>query len=332
MSNQLEQLLEIWYQDKDKFDWVLATVVETAGSSYRKTGAMMFINDLGKYYGLISGGCLESDLMRQARQCFGSNGSKIVCYDMREDDDLGWQLGIGCGGMVKLLVQPITSQNQYLDLIAVRDTLKAGQSCQYCQIVSEHTAKNYLVTEQTAPPSTVTTTPTHFIHQLSPAPLFAIFGGGVDARPLCEMAYQLGWHVIVIDERVGYARAEYFINAQHVFKQTIENVAQQNWFKQLDAIAIMTHNVQLDARVLNVVQQSDAKFIGLLGPTHRTEKVLNAANLSYKTLAKPLSNPIGLDIGGELPESIALSILSEAHAVLAGKLNLENTERLQHVS
>lgn len=325
MSNQLEQLLEIWYQDKDEFQWVLATVIETAGSSYRKPGAMTFINDLGKYYGLISGGCLESDLMRQARECFTGQHSKTVCYDMREDDELGWQLGIGCGGMVKLLLQPITTKNNFLDLLQLRQNLSDRIPTQYCQIIEPNISSGFVLADKTLPKAE------HVIHDLSPAPLFAILGGGVDARPLCKMAHTLGWHVIVIDERIGHARAAYFPEAKKVIKQNFYSIVNEPWFSQLNAITIMTHNVELDGKALKVAQLSNADFIGLLGPKHRTERVLKSQNLTYECLTKPLSNPIGLNIGGELPESIALSILAEAHGVLEGKLSLDDPVEWQHV-
>jgi xanthine dehydrogenase accessory factor len=114
-------LLNNWYEQRDELEWVIATIIGTEGSSYRKPGAMMMINSLGQYHGLISGGCLESDIMRQSRQCWMSGKNIIIQYDMREEEDITWQLGIGCGGLVRILLQPVSADNAYLKLIELRE-------------------------------------------------------------------------------------------------------------------------------------------------------------------------------------------------------------------
>ena len=111
MANRITQLLTYWSEDRDKHLWVLATIIQTDGSSYRKAGAMMLINDMGQYFGLLSGGCLESDIMRQARRCWDNLQNRIIEYDMREEEDLAWQLGIGCGGMGKIFLQAVHAAN-----------------------------------------------------------------------------------------------------------------------------------------------------------------------------------------------------------------------------
>ena len=313
MSNRIEQLLAIWQGQKTAFAWVLATVIETQGSSYRKSGAMMLINSLGQYYGLLSGGCLEADIMRQARQCLDKDENLIITYDMREDDDLGYQLGIGCGGMVKILLQPINQNNNWLALDELQTQLTARQTCYYQQNFQQTTPENKLFL---AAPAT-TDSAEIILHTIKPTPSIAIFGGGTDALPLVNMAHILGWHIIVVDERVNYARPAYFKNAAKIIQKPISELTEQPWLQAINAVVIMNHSIRLDAQALRLVQHSSATFVGMLGPKHRTEKVLKEAGLT--SLIKPLANPVGLDIGGELPESIALSILSQAHACLAGR-------------
>ncbi|TYK66225.1 XdhC family protein [Colwellia echini] len=330
MSNRLEQLLAKWQPQKSSLSWVLATIIETDGSSYRKQGAMMFINSLGQYFGLLSGGCLEADIMLKARKCWDTGNNLIVCYDMRDEDDLSWQLGIGCGGMVKILLQPITQASNWLHLEKLQTHLLAKKSCIYKQMISENTPDNTLTlfnqnelaqvsAQGTVTQASLTATEREFKHHIKPAPSIIIFGGGIDAVPVVKMAKILGWDVTVIDERVNYARATHFSEADNIIRQPIDSLTKATCLTNTDVIVIMTHNVMLDAKALKFVQGCKAKFVGLLGPTHRTKKVLEEAGLSYQQLSKTLSNPVGLNIGGELPESIALSILSEAHAVLEGK-------------
>ena len=122
--------------------------------------------------------------------------------------------------------------------------------------------------------------------------------------------------MLLIDPRVGYAKAEYFTQASQIIRQPIEQLYSASWLSQIDVALVLTHNIKLDAAALTLVQNSSAKYVGLLGPIHRTDRVLDIAKLSRNALTKPLANPVGLRLGGELPESIALSMLSEAHAVL----------------
>lgn len=317
MSNRLEQLLAKWQPEKSTLEWVLATVIETDGSSYRKKGAMMFINSLGQYFGLISGGCLEADIMRKAKKCWDTGHNAIVCYDMRDEDDLSWQLGIGCGGMVKILLQPITEESNWLNLDALQENLGNKKSSVYCQAINEDKPNNTL-THYTLNDAIAFSTD-YFSHIIKPAPSIAIYGGGIDALPVLKLAKTLGWYVTVIDERVNYARATHFSEADTIVRHSLLSKEQHTYLATIDAIVIMTHNIKFDAQALALVQGCKAPFVGLLGPTHRTDKVLREAELTREQLTYTLSNPVGLDIGGELPESIALSILAEAHAVLEGK-------------
>lgn len=328
MANHIWDLLSQWEPEKDQLEWVLATIVETEGSSYRKPGAMMLINSLGQYCGLLSGGCLEADIMRQARKCWESLENLIIEYDMREEDDLAWQLGLGCGGRVKILLQPICTQNNYLELIAMKQALDSGHCIQYQQDISASAPQNTLIlqvpeqacsddgSQYSQPPSHHLQTVFSSIHK--PPISLAVFGGGVDARPVVEMAATLGWHVYLIDHRTGYARDKYFSGCKQIIRQQPDELSDVVWKSHIRAAVIMTHNINLDAQALKFVQSSNAEYVGLLGPQHRTERVLDALQMTRSDLVKPLCNPMGLNIGGELPESIALSVISEIHKFIYG--------------
>lgn len=314
VANRLNQLLKQWRGSKDSQKWVLATIIETDGSSYRKAGAMMMINDLGQYYGLLSGGCLESDIMLQARRCWESGRNRIVEYDMREEEDLAWKLGIGCGGMVRILLQVVAKEYQYLQLDTLYALLENNQAGEYCQLIDEHSPQNSVK---------VVGAEHQVIHELGmfkqvlkPAPHLAVFGGGVDARPVVAIALQLGWQITVIDPRTSYARTGHFDASVNLVRQDIESLGESAWLQHIDMAIIMTHNIKLDAQSLTLVQLSSAKYVGMLGPVHRTDRVLDLVPAKRAQLLKPLANPIGLRLGGDLPESIALSMLSEAHAFI----------------
>ncbi|MGS2722627.1 XdhC family protein [Porticoccus sp. GXU_MW_L64] len=320
MSNRLDQILSLWSEQRDSLQWVLATIVATDGSSYRKAGAMMLINSLGKYHGLLSGGCLESDIMRQARRCWQTGCSRIIEYDMREEEDLSWQLGIGCGGMVRILLQPVSVANGYLQLPELQRRLQQRQPCIYRQNVAEQVPENTVLEVLDAPCNKLTLdTDSKTLDQyILPTPHLAVFGGGVDAAPVVALAATLGWHVSLFDPRTAYARAAYFPGAQNIIDRPYKELSKHCLDAAMDAAVVMHHNVELDAQAIQLLQPCSLKYLGLLGPKHRTERVLAAAGLAENELALPLANPVGLNLGGELPESIALAMVAEVHAVLEG--------------
>lgn len=320
MANHLHHLLDKWVSQKDELQWVLATITGTEGSSYRKPGAMMLINSLGRYHGLLSGGCLESDIMQQSRRCWDSGKNRLIQYDMREEEDLAWQLGIGCGGLVKILLQPVNAENQYLYLDKLLVAFERNQRCFYQQKIDEDKPHNEIIDEQDfadSYPQTVLIDETfHLIHKLTTPFHLAIFGAGVDAKPMVEIASSLGWQITLVDSRTGYARASEFPHADRIVTESLSECEDKNWLNSIDAAVLMNHNVKMDAEALRLCESSAARIVGMLGPLHRTERVFEHAGLQRAEYGKPFSNPMGLRLGGELPESIALSAISEIHGFL----------------
>ncbi len=331
MGNRLEQLLENWSGNKDNLQWVLATIIETKGSAYRKAGAMMLINSLGKCTGLLSGGCLESDLMRQAQKCWLTDENYEVCYDMRDDTDIAWQLGIGCGGMVKILLQPIHKKNAYLSLDNVLNALKQRKTIYYSQSLASYPDNKIIEQQKFLELNRSLNKTNYYINELKPRPSIVIFGGGVDAIPLVNMASELGWHTSIIDSRVNYGRKSDFKKVNIIIKQDYDKLELNQ--ENTDAIIIMHHNIKLDALALRVCNKHQVNFVGMLGPAHRTLKVYAKSGINEITQKNHLVNPIGLDLGGDLPESIALSILSQIHATLEQKTAaaLGNKVEFKHV-
>ena len=329
MSNQLETILPLWYADKDRFKWALCTIIKVTGSSYRKAGAMMLVNDMGQMLGMLSGGCLEKDLQKQAKQCWQGGTNRVTNYCFTDDSE-GWQLGLGCGGDIDVLVQPINQENGYLDLPNLLAKLSSNEQVFYVQnVAKELSVGNICMPEN--PNITrlnqfdLNTTTETFTQLIKPVPIILICGGGPDAVPLTNILHILGWKCIVVDERVAYARKTDFPTVSEIKKIPFAKLHDYPELKNVDAIICMTHQVNFDALSLSFAQHTKANFVGLLGPTHRTTKVLKMAGLSYASLTKPLSNPIGLDIGGQLPESIALSIVSQIHSVLEGRSSISQT-------
>lgn len=324
MANNLTQILTIWHAKRDQHDWVIATIYETDGSSYRKPGSHMMINDMGQYFGLLSGGCLESDIMRQARRCWDTQHNRLIQYDMREEEDIAWQMGIGCGGLVKILLQPVNAQNAYLSLDRVLSSLINRGVCSYQQIIKEKAPINRfktLASDDRAKPKIIDGGDGPILEQvIGPAYHLTIIGGGVDARPVARLAVELGWEVVLVEPRTSHGRKEHFPTATNIVKRNIDDIyndTEDGKFLQVtNAVVVMSHSIEIDAQGLHLAQKSSAKYVGMLGPIHRTLRVFERAKLTMDDYPSPLANPIGLRLGGELPESIALSIVSEIHAFL----------------
>jgi xanthine dehydrogenase accessory factor len=149
---------------------------------------------------------------------------------------------------------------------------------------------------------------------VSPPIHVGIFGGGLDAQPLAQIAHNLGWKISVFDERTAYARSYDFPHCT-VYKMPVDKVA-QDVLATLDGAFIMNHNLSLDAKTLNVLVSQPLGYIALLGPAHRRDKVLGLAQLSVDDFNCYFSAPAGIALGGELPSSVALSMLAQCHGVL----------------
>lgn len=329
MASRLTHILSHWAAQSDECEWVLGTVYRTEGPCYRKAGAMMLFNSLGQQFGMLSGGCLESDIQRHARQVMQTQEAKTLCYDGSDEDDMSFQLGIGCGGTVYILLQPITQANDFLGLDQVIQALKERETGYFYQRIPQ---VNETCVQAYFSPYELPQTQSHKAEQfhegeqlwlktpIIPEPHLLIVGGGVDAQPLANLASAvgLGWRVSVWDSRPANARREFFMMADTLLKDPVETLTDYVQNQRVNAAVVMTHNINMDAKALAALSKTSLDYLALLGPEHRRDQVLEQAGLQLSDLPAPLAAPVGLRLGGELPESIALSVLAECHAKLYG--------------
>lgn len=324
MASHLRDLLQAWYPARDEARWVLGTIYQTELSSYRKAGAMMLFNDQGQQFGLLSGGCLEAEMHRLARQVMASGRSRCICFDGSDEDDVSYQFGIGCGGLVRILLQPVTADHDHLQLPDLYAALQARRGGLYRQRVAEDGASAAeFIPDETGRghchlPAMLRETPDgHWLETpVCAPPHLLIAGGGADARPLARLAIELGWQVSVWDPRAANARAEHFPAQATRLQAGTEELASDPRLRDVDALVIMLHNLALDAAVLRAAVDLPLAYLALLGPATRRDEVLRHAGLDATSFATALRAPAGLDLGAELPEGIALSILAECHAAL----------------
>jgi xanthine dehydrogenase accessory factor len=327
----------------------LAVVVHTDGSTYRKPGALMLIATDGAYAGLLSGGCLESDLHEHALQVMSSGDAKVITYDTRGSDDLLWGLGVGCEGLMQILLLRVGPENDWQPLelfvdahqrhrrvaaavviasperalppgsIVLADGKTGGQSA---PLALQDGLQALLARAlQTGRPCALggTSEPLRVLAvPLALPPRLLLLGGGPDAQPLVDFAGRLAWHVTVYDHRSAYAQASRFPEAAQVLLGRPETVGDSVDINGFDAVVVMSHHLPSDLAYLRVLSRTRIPYLGLLGPARRREKLLADLGSDAPPLAARLRSPIGINIGGRAPESVALSIIAEIHARLHG--------------
>ena len=223
-------MLSQWHPQRDNTDWVLCTLYKTVGSSYRRTGAMMMFSGDGQQLGLLSGGCLEGDIQRRAKAVMASQQTTTITYDATDEDDLTFQLGIGCGGIVHILMQPVLMSNDYLALDTLYATVTQGGSGLYRQHIATKAtlaiahfepANNQQRWSVDRKSQLIEKDQQLWLHtHIFPEPHLLIIGGGYDARPLATMANTLGWSTSLWDPRPANARKAYF--------PTVDNIIASN--------------------------------------------------------------------------------------------------------
>ena len=335
----------------------LATVVQVEGSSYRQPGARMLIEEDGKLTGAISGGCLEGDALRKALLVMAQQHPMLVTYDTNDEDDAKLGMGLGCNGIIHILIEPIdatddknplqllkavASQRQpsiIISLYSMRDKKDKQQGIiliynSSLQIEKENTIlKDFLVKDaekalqqkgsQLKKYTEKDKEYTAFIEYLQPVVSLVIIGGGNDALPLANIAGVMGWETTIIDGRPAYAKTNRFPAHCRVILSRPENVLNQVNIDARTVLVLMTHNYNYEITVLPSLMNTDAAYIGMLGPRKKKERMLNELDekgivFNEKQLSI-LHGPAGLDIGAESPEEIALSIIAQIKAILSAK-------------
>lgn len=330
---------------------VLATVFDTAGSTYRKAGAHLLIDAMGDYVGLVSGGCLEGDLALRAKHVIESGESAIVSYDMRGPDDQLWGLGAGCEGAMQLLLQRISAAERWQPLAWIMEQWVQAAGGTYGLVVDPaggklprgallawtaagHVAEasaapalaaelQAAVTERargSAPHLLTTAAGTRvFIGDVPRPRRLLLLGAGPDARPVCELAAFLGWHVTAWDHRSAYADIRHFPRARVVRHAPADELSSMLALDDYSAAVVMSHHLESDGRYLRQLAACRIPYVGLLGPAHRREKLLGDLGPLAAALRPRLRAPVGLDLGGRAPEAIALAIVAEIQSVFEGR-------------
>lgn len=325
----IQQLIETVISDPQAV--VLSMIVNVEGSSYRKNGAWMLHQENGNRIGVVSGGCLENDLSARASQLFHTGKVQLVDYDLSSEDDLGWGRGVGCNGVVTVLVRDIDENfRQFLGLIHKQLLQKEPVHLLQSMIdFNDYTYMDQDISSQVGMPlnneierpfqtkaGQFEIDDKRFYSQLIwPQPVIYILGAGVDARPLAMLATQVGYSVHLFDWREGVCNKRYFPTAASIEIGDLRKLITQVNFSPLDSVVVMTHDFQTDAAIVNHLLNLKLLYFGILGSKKRSSRLFDGA------IPSRVHTPIGLSIGADGPEEIAVSVVAELIAVRqAGKL------------
>jgi xanthine/CO dehydrogenase XdhC/CoxF family maturation factor len=335
----------------------LATVMRVVGSAYRRPGARMLLASDGTRVGLVSGGCLEADLMERAQPVLATGRAITVTYDARSDEDLIFGLGLGCNGTVEVLIERVPERpagghlaligsclekRRELALVTLFRPVGQVPLATRCWLLDGEPLAGDLASESVAVEigphadavlrsgrnRNVTIESAQgpfdlFIECVRPLPELWILGAGLDAQPVARLAVELGFDVNVADHRAAFARREHFPGASRVVVCNPDRLAETIDPDDGSIVLVMSHSYANDRSYLRTLLMRPFIYLGLLGPRQRSERIL--AELAKegiepsRELRARLHAPAGLDIGAETPEEIALSIMSEIRAELAGR-------------
>ena len=294
-------------------DLVIALVVATEGSTYRKPGAFMLLSSSGRRAGLLSGGCLEGDLHEHAlKMLVDDRRCMMHRYDNRSSDDPIWGLGLGCEGSMTIFLLRCGMGDSYEPLTSIFSSLAQNQAV---DLLVDLRNGGVIATDSAV--SAQTSSIDCFRLRVAPPLRLLICGAGPDAEPLFEFAYRLGWRVTLLDHRPAYAVPHRFSSAELVKQVELNEWAQGFDLERYSAAVVMSHHLGADVQYLSGLARSMIPYIGLLGPPARRERLLADLGPPARDLTTRLRAPVGLNLGGRTPEAIALSIVAEIQAAFS---------------
>jgi xanthine dehydrogenase accessory factor len=343
---ELDAILDTWRGlEGQNRDAVLATVVHVTGSSYRRPGGRMLIVPDGRRVGCVSGGCLEGEIVRKAWWFTESGAPVIRVYDTTSEDDAVWEFGLGCNGVVHVMLERVNTPAAF-ELLDFLDNHRAARKPAVAATVVRTEARSgvrvgdrLLIDESRARQGSLSCSAIEpqvlmhaaaalaekksrlahiggssvFVEWIGPPLPLVVFGAGHDAIPLVNFARHLGWDVTVADGRPAYARPERFPGVSRVVQLAAADPLRDIVIDSETAVVMMTHNYSLDLLLLPHILSLRPHYLGMLGPRDRTEKLFCDLALTQPAFVHA---PAGLDAGCDRPEAIALSIVAEIQAVI----------------
>lgn len=320
----------------------LATVVDVEGSSYRRAGARMLILNNGTWTGSISGGCLEGNALRIARNVMLTQVPELITYDTRTDENariLGASLG--CNGVIKVWIEPLQGEWVMVAIEALQLAFRGSSEKWYARMLegvaeeigrlfplgelgdereewADGVSANFVAEEGLQRVVFAGRSSLFAVECIVPATRLLVFGGGEDVRPLVQIAAQMGWRVTVTDDCAAKALPVRFPEAERVVHLDRKLAVQSLGPDRFTAAVLMSHNYGYDKAIMSDLQAHWIPYVGMLGPRRRFERMDAEMNGALEDNPS-IHAPIGLDIGAQTPYEIALAVVAEIQAVFANR-------------
>jgi xanthine dehydrogenase accessory factor len=278
--------------------FALTLVVEAEGSTYRKPGSLALVAEHGRRVGVISGGCLEPGLVELAQAALAAREPRDTVFDTRDDDDLIFGSGSGCRGRMRVLALPATPGVPSAGVEAVLDVHASRRSVRLdlATLVPGLGCSGEIT--------------------LRPPPLLLMVGAGPEARPLLCIARTLGWFAWIADHRPGLLEDGRARDADRVIVDRPAGALAALADEHLDAALVMTHSAENDLAALRALAARTVAYVGLLGPPARCRELLARLTAEQRaSLMGRLHAPLGLKLGGDGPEAIALGVATQLQQV-----------------
>ncbi|MFP8954598.1 XdhC family protein (plasmid) [Natrialbaceae archaeon A-arb3/5] len=335
---------------------VVATVVDVEGSAYRRPGAKMLIDPDRESLGAITAGCLEGPVTDLAADVLESGEPSVHTFDLMDDE--GWGLGLGCNGIIDILMEPLDASwdaplseladhrpvgtvtvvdaddervavGDRISLDQHGDSLSSGRRNGLPDDVLAAVERTCDELRQKKGAATVGVDTEYgsvdvFVDWLTPAPDLLLFGTQNDVHPVARIGREAGFRVVIASTKGARSDLEQFPNAHAVKRTRAMDVGDVVEDPSRTYAVIMSHNAIDDRLALASLADTDVPYIGLMGPRERFEEIREDLEteedrtLTDEELAR-IATPVGLDLGGGEPTQIALSIVSEALAVHNGR-------------
>jgi xanthine dehydrogenase accessory factor len=291
----------------------LATLIRVEGSAYRRPGAKFLVEEDGGTLGSISGGCLEGDVREVALDVLRSGAPRLLEYETSGDDSSVFSLGLGCSGSVEIFVQIATSVEALEAAREILHRLSGGQSFSVSTIVRGNGAGRVSVFEPGGEGEAGRREPAEvFVETLQPPPHLLLFGAGDDAIPLCAYSADAGFRVSLVDHRSATLSPERFPAAFGLATRRPEETLAGLPAGPRAFAVVKTHNFAHDREWVRQLLSAGVPYVGLLGPRARGARILSEVGA---VAGERVFTPVGLDLGAEGPEQVALSIVAELLAV-----------------
>lgn len=336
MHHEFYHLAKKIIEHQTKHTFALATVVHVRGSAYRREGTRMVINKNGNWFGNISGGCLEGDILRKAQNAIKTGKNILVTYDTRKSKNKEIRVALGCNGIIDILIEPVVDETIHF-VKSVVDLFENEQTS-FLSTEIQFIKNSVLVNRQLSTDKPVGFSAKAFenenfcqveksefkitLHEyIGLQRKIVIWGSGSDVVPVASFAKQLGWKTVIASD-CGIDRLKNSLLDIEIHQCNFDDFKAKTKLHENTAVLLVSHDFYKDYFILEKIIQQDVKYIGIMGPKRRGARMLEEfrkRNSKIKLDETKIHYPVGLDIGSDNPTEIALSIVAEIQSKFANK-------------